>query len=105
MNRIVVVAECDWRDCGKSEEVLPLDFGYLGSAYQADLCPDHLESFAADLSQLAAVARKAGTKRPASRTVKDMKEVRVWAASHGMTVASKGRVPLSVIEAYVAAVA
>lgn len=99
---------------GSADGVETVKFGLWGATYEIDLTKDNQDKLESALEPFLAVARKAGTSAgrrtaPSSRAAAtggasyDAKAVRVWAASNGITVPPRGRIPGSVIEQYQAA--
>lgn len=86
------------------------DFTYGGRVYKADLCPDHRSALTEALRPFAEIAKS--TKEVKETTVRGRqvhkvggqtfttRDVREWMKEKGMTVASTGRIPNDIIEAY-----
>jgi|MesohylFT_1024984.scaffolds.fasta_scaffold00794_2 hypothetical protein len=84
-----------------------LYFSVDGKEFTLDVCDEHLSEFRTSIGPYVSVAtpttRAAAPK--ASRSSgsdrrSDLADIRIWANENGFTVAERGRVPLSVIEAY-----
>ena len=85
-----------------------VSFGLDGVQYEIDLATDNAEALREALSPWAEAARRTGGRRGAGRPVRvhtevDNKAVRAWAASNGVELSSRGRIPAQVIEQYRAA--
>jgi hypothetical protein len=85
-----------------------VSFGLDGVQYEIDLATDNAEALREALSPWAEAARRTGGRRGAGRPVRvhtevDNKAVRVWAASNGVELSSRGRIPAHVIDQYRAA--
>lgn len=97
---------------GSSEDVRTLRFSVDSAYYEIDLSEANAEALHEALKKYTAAGRRisaahastgsnrrsAGT-TPASRDY-DPKAVRAWAAANGVEVPARGRVPLTVIQAY-----
>ena len=81
--------------------------GLEGVNYELDLSDKNAQKLREQLAPWLAAARRTGgrhaTKSNATSTNVDLKAVRAWAASNGVDISSRGRVPASVIEQYHAA--
>jgi nucleoid-associated protein Lsr2 len=85
-----------------------VSFGLDGVQYEIDLATDNAEALREALAPWSEAARRTGGRRVAGRPVKvatevDTKAVRVWAASNGIELSSRGRIPGHVVEQYRAA--
>jgi hypothetical protein len=83
-------------------------FGLDGVQYEIDLATDNAEALREALGPWADAARRTGGRRGAGRPVRvhtevDNKAVRVWAASNGIELSTRGRIPAHVVEQYRAA--
>jgi hypothetical protein len=82
-------------------------FGLDGVTYEIDLSSENASQLRDVLSSYVAAARRTGGKgRPALRrtpTDVDNRAVRAWAASHGIQLSTRGRIPRSVIDQFRAA--
>ncbi|PWJ54844.1 Lsr2 protein [Quadrisphaera granulorum] len=86
-------------------------FGLWGATYEIDLSDENQKKLEAALEPFLAVARKSTAPAAARRTSAarstssdyDAKAVRAWAASNGVTVPARGRIPGKVLEQYQAA--
>ncbi len=82
-------------------------FGLDGASYELDVSPANAAAMRAALAVYVGSARRAG--RPPARptgntaTPVDNRAVRVWAASNGVAVNPRGRIPASVIDQFRAA--
>ena len=85
-----------------------LTFGLDGVQYEIDLSPDNTVALREALAAYLQVARRTGGRRVPGRSVMvasqvDTKAVRVWAASNGIELKGRGRIPGHVVEQYRAA--
>ena len=93
-------------DTDGSEAAETLTVGLEGVNYELDLSDKNAKKLREQLAPWLAAARKTGGRQATkSKTTSnmDLKAVRAWAASNGVEVSSRGRVPASVIEQYQAA--
>ena len=99
-SKVVVLLEDDL-DGGKAEETI--EFGIDGTTYAIDLSDQNAKKLRGALDGYISKARKVSGKRSTSRKASsgvDLKAVRAWAASNGIELSSRGRVPASVLEQY-----
>lgn len=96
-------------DLDGSEARTTIRFSWDGTAYEIDLNAQNSRAFEEAVGPYLAVSRRvSGTrsaKKPAAKQIPaaakhDLAAVRVWAASNGTAVASRGRIAATVIEAY-----
>lgn len=83
-----------------------VSFGLDGVQYEIDLATDNAEALREALAAFAGAARRTGGRRGAPVRVAtdvDTKAVRAWAASNGVEVSTRGRIPAHVVEQYRAA--
>ncbi len=83
-----------------------LTFSFAGVDYSIDLSEKNKRKFEKALEPYIAAAQRIGGgrgRKSASATGLDLKAVRAWAASNGIQVSGRGRVPASVIEQFKAA--
>ncbi|MDR2372741.1 MAG: Lsr2 family protein [Bifidobacteriaceae bacterium] len=93
-------------DLDKSPATQTVKFGLDGRTYSVDLNDDHALQLRSFLAPYVEAGRKASRSRGAeSRRVDDFDPaaVRAWAASNGVEVSKRGRVPAAVVERYKAA--
>jgi len=94
-------------DTDGSQAVETLTVGLEGVNYELDLSDKNAKLLREQLAPWLAAARRTGgrkiSKSKATSNNVDLKAVRAWAASNGVDVSSRGRVPASVIEQYQAA--
>ena len=94
-------------DTDGSEAVETLTVGLEGVNYELDLSDKNAKKLREQLAPWLTAARRTGgrqaSKSKATGNNVDLKAVRAWAASNGVEVSSRGRVPASVIEQYQAA--
>lgn len=103
---VVLVDDLD----GESEATETIKFGWLGVEYSIDLNAENAIEFADVITPYVVAAQRTGGRRKASggssgvqRLKPDTKAVRAWAASQGIEVSSRGRIPAEVVEKYEAA--
>jgi hypothetical protein len=102
-SKVVVLLEDDL-DGGKADETV--EFGLDGAAYAIDLSDANAKKLRGALDGYVSKARKVSGKRSTSRKTSsgvDLRAVRAWAASNGIELSSRGRVPGSVLDQYRAA--
>lgn len=97
-------------EVGEGETVL---FSLDGTAYEIDLTPANAKALRAAFAPYVAAARSVrgssgatharGGRRASASPSRDLAPIRAWAAKNGYTVADRGRIPATVIEAYDAA--
>lgn len=83
-------------------------FSYDGAQYEIDLTHAHADELRAALEPWIAAARRvtgttrasSGRRSGSSRASKDVQAIREWAAANGYQVATRGRIPANVVEAY-----
>jgi nucleoid-associated protein Lsr2 len=102
-SKVLVILEDDV-DGGEAAETV--EFGIDGTTYAIDLSDSNAKKLRGALDGYINKARKVSGKRSTSRKASsglDLKAVRTWAASNGIELSSRGRVPSSVLEKYRAA--
>ena len=102
-SKVVVLLEDDV-DGTRADETI--EFGIDGTTYAIDLNDQNAKKLRSALDGYISKARKVSGKRSTSRKASsglDLKAVRAWAASNGIELSSRGRVPSSVLEQYRAA--
>jgi hypothetical protein len=102
-SKVVVLLEDDV-DGTRADETI--EFGIDGTTYAIDLNDQNAKKLRGALDRYINKARKVSGKRSTSRKASsglDLKAVRAWAASNGIELSSRGRVPSSVLEQYRAA--
>jgi hypothetical protein len=102
-SKVVVLLEDDV-DGTKADETI--EFGIDGTTYAIDLSDQNAKKLRDALDGYVSKARKVSGKRSTSRKASsgvDLRAVRAWAASNGIQLSSRGRVPGSVLEQYRAA--
>ncbi|WP_430593540.1 histone-like nucleoid-structuring protein Lsr2 [Humidisolicoccus flavus] len=83
-----------------------VEFAVGGQSYEIDLTNERVSSLYSALQPYVDAARKvsggkrAGTRRAVASSSHDLQAVREWAEKNGHTVASRGRIPQAVLEAY-----
>jgi hypothetical protein len=100
-------------DLDGSEAATSVEFTWNGVAYEIDLSKKNARDFESAIAPYVRAARRGGSKsapslrgpRPRGRgkrggVVKDLSEVRAWAAANGHAVAERGRIPGAVVEAF-----
>ena len=99
-SRTIVLLEDDV-DGSKADETI--EFGIDGTTYAIDLSNSNAKKLRGALDGYINKARKVSGKRSTSRKANsavDLKAVRAWAASNGIELSNRGRVPASVLEQY-----
>jgi hypothetical protein len=102
-SKVVVLLEDDV-DGTRADETI--EFGIDGTTYAIDLNDQNAKKLRSALAGYISKARKVSGRRSTSRKASsglDLKAVRAWAASNGIELSSRGRVPSSVLEQYRAA--
>jgi nucleoid-associated protein Lsr2 len=102
-SKVLVILEDDV-DGGKADETI--EFGIDGTTYAIDLSDSNAKKLRGALDGYVSKARKVSGRRSTSRNSSssvDLKAVRAWAASNGIELSRRGRVPGSVLEKYRAA--
>ncbi len=76
-----------------------------GAEYEIDLSPENAQQLRDDFGKWLNHARRVGGRRSGSRTKSDVdsKAVRAWAASNGIALNERGRIPATVVEQFKAA--
>lgn len=85
-----------------------VQFGFGGVQYEIDLNDDNTAKLEKALAPFIENARKVQPQRRARKTAASSQkvapgDVRAWAASNGIEVSSRGRIPGEVMDAYLAA--
>ncbi|MEY9214758.1 Lsr2 family protein [Thermobifida halotolerans] len=108
MAQKVQVLLVDDLDGGEAEETV--SFGIDGSSYEIDLSGDNAARLRAALAPFVEAARKAPSKRNATRgkqrstpSRERSAEIRAWAKAAGKQVNERGRIPQSIMDEYHAA--
>ena len=99
-SKVLVLLEDDV-DGTRADETI--EFGIDGTTYAIDLSGSNAKKLRGALDGYISKARKVSGKRSTSRKAShgvDLKAVRAWAASHGIELSSRGRVPTSVLQQY-----
>ena len=76
--------------------------------YEIDLCPQHLAQLSEAIQTFTAAARRSGARTSnvmrrrgvAATPANRVSEIREWARRNGMNVSAKGRIPVSIMQAY-----
>lgn len=102
-------------DLDGTEATQTVTFAFQGTSYEIDLNDEHTASIEESFSEWVGAARKvsAGGRGAPGRARAgrassgprrgDLDDVRTWARANGYTVADRGRIKLSVLDAYDAA--
>ena len=94
-------------DLDGSEAAETVRFTIDGVDYEIDLSKSNADKFRNSFGDYIAHGRKVGGSRRARKSMSsdsvDIKAVRKWAASNGIQVSTRGRVPADVISQYQAA--
>jgi hypothetical protein len=113
--RVTTITTCDLHDVEEVDAPETIAFGFGGSAYELDVCPEHASEVRARFKEFTAHGRHAGSAYRASSSGPDRKRARVrssapqlaraWAARQNppIVVAPMGRVPAYVMAQYRAA--
>ena len=99
-SKVIVLLEDDV-DGSKADETI--EFGIDGTTYAIDLSNSNATKLRGALDGYINKARKVSGKRstsPKASSGVDLKAVRAWAASNGIELSSRGRVPASVLQQY-----
>ena len=102
-SRTIVLLEDDV-DGSKADETI--EFGIDGTTYAIDLSGSNAKKLRGALDSYISKARKVSGRRSTNRKASsgvDLRAVRAWAASNGVELANRGRVPASVLEQFRAA--
>ena len=79
-------------------------FSWQGVAYEIDLSKKNAKAFEAAMEPYLAKATRVAAgragRRPSSRGKSDLSAVRAWAAANGHELATRGRIPATILEAY-----
>ena len=106
--KTLVILEDD-TDGTKADETVR--FALDGTTYELDLSEANAKKLRGALEPWVKAARRTGGRRSSSSASRngnghaevDLKAVRAWAASNGVELSNRGRVPAKVIEQYKAA--
>jgi len=94
---------------GDSPKATTHIFSIDNRAYEIDLCPEHLDRFHTVMSEFVEGARRTGNRaaatgrgraRLATTPGAEVSAIREWARRNGMDVSTKGRIPLTIQQAY-----
>jgi Lsr2 len=99
-SRTIILLEDDI-DGSKADETV--EFGIDGTSYAIDLSDSNAMKLQGALDGYISKARKVSGKRSTTHKANsaiDLKAVRAWAASKGIELSSRGRVPASILEQY-----
>jgi uncharacterized protein (DUF2252 family) len=102
-SKVLVILEDDL-DGTKADETV--EFGLDGAAYAIDLSDANAKKLRDALDGYVSKARKVSGKRSSSRKTSsgvDNHAVRVWAASSGIELSKRGRIPQDVVSQFRAA--
>ena len=111
MARKVEVVESMTDDIDGSKASETIGFALDGVSYEIDVNKTHARALRQDFANWAQYARKAktrgarrGSRRGGSgKALSDSAQIRAWAASRGVDVNARGRIPAQIIEQYRAA--
>ena len=104
----------------EAEDITTVEFALEGVTYEIDLADDNAAKLRDNLSRYVAAARKTSTRRPATRgsdrstsrgasndggprsgyNRDTLRAIREWAKQNGHNVSDRGRLPLTVINAW-----
>jgi len=104
-SKMLVVLEDDLDGSKASETVT---FAIDGTQYEIDLNNQNAQALRSALDGYVSKARKVGGRRSGRKSTNgssnvDLKAVRAWAASNGIELSSRGRIPQAVLDQYRAA--
>jgi len=103
-SKMLVVLEDDLDGSKASETVT---FAIDGTQYEIDLNDQNAQALRSALdgyvSKARKVGRRSGRKSTDGRSNINLKAVRAWAASNGVELSSRGRIPQAVLDQYRAA--
>jgi hypothetical protein len=101
-SKVIVLLEDDL-DGGKADETI--EFGIDGAAYAIDLSDQNAKQLRDALDRYIGKARKVSGRRSTSKASSgvDNHAVRVWAASNGIELSKRGRIPQDVVSQFRAA--
>lgn len=81
-----------------------ITFGIDGAEYEIDLSNGRINELHEALRPYTQAARRVATRRPGSKARRtgssDVQAIREWAAANGHQVATRGRIPATLREAY-----
>jgi hypothetical protein len=104
----ILVDELDGTELGDDGQTIR--FGWLGAEYTIDLSQANVDKFAAAITPYVDAGQRIGGRKPRIAIPSangngpvDTKAVRKWAASNGIELSNRGRVPADVVEKYKAA--
>ena len=100
---VTLVDDLDGTDAAET-----ITFAFDGAAYEIDLSADNAAAMRAALEPYVKAARRTSSGRRGGRSSSSAggvtpKEIRAWAAEHGIDVPARGRIPAGVHEQFVAA--
>jgi hypothetical protein len=105
---VTLIEFVDDIDGGKADRTVA--FAFDGASYEIDLSKKNAAAFERALKPYLGAARRARRTRSRSTnrrqrrgTGRDLAAIRDWARANGHSVADRGRIPASVIDAYTAA--
>jgi nucleoid-associated protein Lsr2 len=94
-------------DIDGSKADITVQFSWHGSSYEIDLSKKNAKAFEAAVEPYLSHATRAASgragRRSSARGKNDLSAVRSWATSNGYELATRGRIPAAVLEAYQAA--
>jgi hypothetical protein len=102
-SKVLVLLEDDV-DGTKADETI--EFGIDGTTYAIDLNDQNAKKLRGALEGYVSKARKVSGKRSSSRKTSspiDSKAIRAWAASNGIELSKRGRIPQDVVSQFRAA--
>jgi hypothetical protein len=101
-SKVLVLLEDDV-DGGKADQTV--EFGLDGATYAIDLSDSNAQQLRRTLDGYVSKARKVSGRRSSSRSASpiDSKAIRAWAASNGIELSQRGRIPQDVVSQFRAA--
>lgn len=107
MATITTIKMTDDLDGTTSDDVATIRFALDGTTYEIDLSEGNRQALVVALKPYIDAARTPTTttkqRKKTNGSGPDPAQVRAWAAANGITVATRGRIPASVIDQYTAA--
>lgn len=106
--RPYTIVTCDFDHEEETEGTNSYVLTINNKTYSVDLCPEHYEEVGVALDKIVSNGTKVGTvsrarssgSRRASRGADLNAAIREWAAAQGYEVASRGRIPQELVEAF-----
>lgn len=111
MARITTIQLIDDLDGNVLEDGVTLRWGLDGKEYEIDTSPKNADAFRKSMAKYVEASRKSGrapsrassSATKSDRSKEQIQAIRDWANSNGYEVSSRGRIPISVVDAFDAA--